>query len=71
MHQYRFLLLFLLAAVIMLPARAQQGGIENLRETGKAFASVARQVSPSVVYIQVESKQETAGMGPFASPFTD
>ena len=71
MHQYRFLLLFLVAAVIMLPARAQQGGIENLRETGKAFASVARQVSPSVVYIQVESKQEAAGMGPFASPFSD
>lgn len=35
-------------------AHAQDSGIENLRETGKAFATVARQVSPAVVNIQVE-----------------
>ncbi len=29
---------------------------EKLKETGRAFASVAREVSPAVVYIQVETK---------------
>jgi serine protease Do len=55
---------------------AQQGGIENLRQTGKAFASVAQKVSPSVVFIQVESIRESAPAyenGPFGfgSPFDD
>ena len=70
MFKYRFILL-LLVAIYALPALAQQGGLENLRETGKAFASVARQVSPSVVYIEVESKQDSTTMAPFISPFTD
>ncbi|MEW8505100.1 MAG: DegQ family serine endoprotease [Candidatus Thiodiazotropha sp.] len=55
---------------------AQQGGIESLRQTGKAFASVAQKVSPSVVYIQVESIRESAPrneLSPFdfGSPFND
>jgi len=33
---------------------SQEGGIESLRKTGKAFASVAKRVSPAVVFIQVE-----------------
>ena len=37
-------------------AKAQDDGIKNLRQTSKAFASVARSVSPSVVFIQVEGK---------------
>jgi len=41
-------------------------GVENLRETGKAFASVANKVSPSVVYIQVEGR---GPQGNFSSPF--
>lgn len=36
-------------------------GVESLRETGKAFASVARSVSPSVVFLQVESTRERSG----------
>lgn len=71
MYTYRMSFLLLLLGVIALPAQAQDGGLENLRQTGKAFASVARQVSPSVVYIQVESTQEGATMAPFTSPFTD
>ena len=71
MYMYRMSFLLLLLGVIALPAQAQDGGLENLRQTGKAFASVARQVSPSVVYIQVESTQEGATMAPFTSPFTD
>ncbi len=34
---------------------AADGGIESLRQTGKAFASVAKQVSPAVVFIQAEA----------------
>ncbi len=52
------------------PADAQQGGIENLRQTSKAFASVARVVSPSVVFIQVESRtRDTGGTQIRPSPF--
>ncbi len=39
---------------------AQQGGIESLRETGKAFAAVARTVSPSVVFIEAEIERSAA-----------
>ena len=44
-----------LLMIMAWPVQAQDGGLESLRQTGKAFASVARAVSPSVVYIQVES----------------
>jgi serine protease Do len=71
MYTYRISFLLLLLGAIALPAQAQDGGLENLRQTGKAFASVARQVSPSVVYIQVESTQQGATVAPFTSPFTD
>ncbi len=30
---------------------AQERALENLKETGKAFASVAKEVSPAVVFI--------------------
>jgi len=71
MYKYKMGFILLLVAVIALPAQAQEGGIENLRQTGKAFAAVARQVSPSVVYIQVESTQEGGDETPFVSPFSD
>jgi len=59
------LLLFVLSAG---QAYALDGAIESLRETGKAFASVAREVSPSVVFIQVEKKSDVA-TGELAVPF--
>ncbi len=46
--------LFLLAP----PVSAQDGGIESLRQTGKAFSSVARRVAPSVAFIQVEGRAD-------------
>lgn len=64
------LLVFLLA--LWLPpiqAQAQDNGIENLRQTSKAFASVGRAVSPSVVFIQVERKGAASRQFPF--PFDD
>lgn len=50
---------------------AENGGIANLRQTGKAFSSVARKVSPSVVFVKVESVQKNAPITPFSSPFSD
>jgi len=64
------ILLFALVFV-MLPVLAQEGGIESLRQTGKAFASVARAVSPSVVFIQVEGKASSPAITGFSSPFGD
>lgn len=55
-------------------ATAKDAGIESLRKTGQAFRSVAKQVSPAVVYIQVEKEVEQQGYSgnPFGnSPFGD
>ncbi|BCG63477.1 MAG: serine protease Do [Methyloprofundus sp.] len=61
--------LLLLLWVFALPAYGQEDGIESLRNTSKAFASVARKVSPSVVFIQVESNRESPSIQQFSSPF--
>jgi serine protease Do len=63
-------LLVLLLGLITSYGYAQEGAIESLRETGKAFASVGRDVSPSVVYIQVESRLP-ARSTQLPSPFGD
>ena len=63
-----FLYLFL-GWHVAVPAHAIDGGIENLRRTSKAFASVAQEVSPSVVFIQVESKESASNITQFQSPF--
>lgn len=52
-------------------AFAQQNGVENLRRTSKAFANVAKSVSPSVVFIQVESQSAARTMPFEQSPFDD
>ncbi|WOJ93117.1 Do family serine endopeptidase [Congregibacter variabilis] len=52
-------------------AYAQNSGVDNLRETGKAFAAVAQEVSPSVVLIRAESQGSAAAPGDFQSPFGD
>lgn len=55
-------------------ARAQDAGKENLRETGRAFRSVAKQVGPAVVFIKVEKevKQQSIGSDSLGgSPFGD
>jgi serine protease Do len=61
---------FLIFVLLLSPiTSAQQGGIENLRQTGKAFASVAQKVSPSVVFLQVEKIEEDRQVHDFISPF--
>lgn len=58
------LLVFLIAPLTQL--RAQDEALDNLRQTGKAFAAVAREASPAVVFIRVEKTADTArDMGPF------
>ena len=48
---------FLAAMIFLMPsAWAQDGGIESLRQTGKAFSTVAKKVAPSVAFIQVEER---------------
>jgi len=58
----RVLFLLLLALALALPVQADEDGLANLRQTSKAFAQIARSVSPSVVFVQVETK----GAGPRA-----
>jgi serine protease Do len=54
------------------PTAADSDAVASLRETGKAFAAVARSVSPSVVFIQVEGRAlpQANPFGP-GSPFGD
>lgn len=66
-------LLVSLALLFSMPTQGQDEATESLRESGRAFAAVARQVSPAVVFIQVESTS-TGGytqQSPFFSPFDD
>jgi len=69
MHKFGRAFLILFSALVAFSAQAQEGGIENLRQTGKAFAKVARAVSPSVAYIQVESR--SGGTSQLRSPFDE
>ncbi len=63
-----FSLILLLLVGLLSSAFAQDAGLENLRETGKAFRSVAKQVSPAVVYIQIEKTLEQQDRGnPFGN----
>jgi serine protease Do len=71
MKRHFLILTTLVAGLLAAPAYALDGGVESLRETGKAFASVGRAVSPSVVFIRVEGKGAASGQSPLASPFGD
>lgn len=54
---------------------AQESGLESLKQTGQAFRSVAKKVSPAVVFIKAEKEVGSAGPGesisPFGGPFDD
>lgn len=63
------IILILSAFLFITPVYAQESGIESLRETGKAFTSVARTVSPSVVYIRSEGVVTGQEMPDFQFPF--
>ncbi len=63
------IILILSVFLFITPVHAQESGIESLRETGKAFTSVARTVSPSVVYIRSEGIVSGQEMPDFQFPF--
>jgi len=63
-----FIMLILLCNTGITPAQEQ--AIKNLKETGKAFATVAKQASPAVVFIKVEKTVSAQGPGP-QLPFND
>jgi len=52
-------------------AHAKEDGIESLRQSSKAFAAVAQQVSPSVVFIQVERETAVQTFTQHSLPFGD
>ncbi|MFO7766175.1 MAG: DegQ family serine endoprotease [Pelovirga sp.] len=67
---FGFWLLLLSFLLLGSPAlMAQDTGLESLRETGEAFRSVAREVSPAVVYIQVEQEVQARSRDPWTHPF--
>ena len=59
----------ILIAFTAMPLYARDGAIDNLRETGKAFASVAKSVSPSVVFITVDAKPQQPDMSQGQQPY--
>lgn len=48
----------LAASLLVSPVQAEDGGVESLRATGKAFSAVAKKTSPAVAFIQVEGRAE-------------
>jgi serine protease Do len=61
----------ILLTLVSVSVGAQEGGVESLRQTSKAFASVARSVSPSVVYIQVEGRVSQSSRRGHSMPFSE
>lgn len=62
--------LILCGMFVNLPLLAQEdAGLENLRQTGKAFSSMFREVSPSVVFIQTERVRSVNPMQELPIPF--
>ena len=65
------MLVCLSASFFAPPAWAQPEALENLRNTGKAFAGVAKKVSPAVVFIKVEKTVTSASPYGPSMPFGD
>ena len=65
-----FCIFIILASGIFVPAAySQNNGIESLKKTGKAFATVAKKVSPSVVFIKVEKIVDGQPVVKSSAPF--
>lgn len=65
------IIVLLVLLFFVMPVQSQDNGIESLRQSSKAFASVARNVSPSVVFIKVESTKRYSPYHQFPLPFND
>lgn len=71
MCKYQRLIACLFVLTVGAPALALDAGVESLRESSKAFSAVGKQVSPSVVFIQVEKTVAGSSQNFFSSPFDD
>jgi len=71
MTKFTWVLFLLFPLLSPVPAGAIDGGLESLRESGKAFASVAQVVSPSVVNIQVQASSPAAAATGAPLPFDE
>ena len=60
---HRLTMLALLLPLLARPGGvpAQDGGIEGLRQTGKAFSAVAKRAAPAVVFVQAEGRAAREG----------
>ncbi|HPI91746.1 MAG TPA: DegQ family serine endoprotease [Deltaproteobacteria bacterium] len=71
--QHIFIAAWLMLCLIIMSIpgtiHAQEKALEGLKETGKAFASVARQASPAVVFIKVEKTVTGSPYTPFNDDF--
>lgn len=65
------IIVLLVLLFFVIPVQSQDNGMKSLRQSSKAFASVARSVSPSVVFIQVESTKRYSSYHQFSMPFDD
>jgi len=63
------LYLFLVWFISMPVYAAIDHDVESLRKTSNAFVSIAQEVSPSVVFIQVESKAPASSVTQFSQPY--
>ncbi|VAW39753.1 HtrA protease/chaperone protein, partial [hydrothermal vent metagenome] len=61
----------LLLWAFMVSTASADKGIESLRSTGKAFASVAKRVSPAVVFIKVEKEVARSRGNQYMMPFNN
>lgn len=69
---YQALLTLLILALLgHSGAFAQDQGLENLKQSGQAFRSVAQKVSPAVVFIKVEKEISVGDSAEFFTPFDD
>ncbi|MFT7009757.1 MAG: serine protease Do [Colwellia sp.] len=65
------IIVLLVLLFFVIPVQSQDNGMESLRQSSKAFASVARSVSPSVVFIQVEATKRYSSYHQFPMPFDE
>jgi len=69
LHTLGAIIIFMMS-IVSPTIYAQNNGIENLRKTGQAFASIAKKASPAVVFIEVEkivSGQSAHHSAPFGT----
>ena len=71
MRKISLVVFFVIAWHSSVVAAAVDDSVDSLRQSGKAFASIAKTVSPSVAFVQVEGTVSTPSSSGLPSPFDD